>query len=130
MEIIAKKRTTITRGDVYNIGREGATVIDIIQMINTLTGSFFWLSQAALLGHLFENKYGPEPEKKKVTVDDKVRLAGIMLNDEQIRTNYIADLIGKTKDTGIRSDIDRQPSASRASPHQVHRQGSMSYTSR
>ena len=63
----------------------------------------FW-SRQSLLENLVE-KYGVEGEKKEVTSGDKVRVAGILFNDSQLQ-EYISDMLGKTKRTNIRADLD------------------------
>jgi hypothetical protein len=65
---------------------------------------FYLLLQQRLLEALFE-KYGVKGEKKDVTTDDKVHVTGILFNNSQLR-EYIPDMLGKTRGSNTRAEID------------------------
>jgi hypothetical protein len=59
---------------------------------------FFVLQQATLLDFLY-GRYGAKGEQKVVTVDDKVRVAGIIFRDDM--RSYIQNMVGTSRGSRI-----------------------------
>lgn len=57
---------------------------------------FYILSQQQLFEYLFVEKYGPKPEIKKVTTDNKVQVAGIVFMDNDMQ-QWITSMIGTAR---------------------------------
>ncbi len=77
---------------------------------------FYILSQQKLLEFLFK-KYQVKEETKEVTTNDKVRVAGILFNHSQLR-EYIPDMmLGKTRGSKVRADLDAASSRKLAGFH-------------
>ena len=102
---IALRRVSCARADIHGMGTGAASYEEQINKDEYKEKNrFYLLSQQRLLESLFE-KYGVEGEKKDVTTDDKVRVAGILFNNSQLR-EYIPDMLGKTRGSNIRAEID------------------------
>jgi hypothetical protein len=86
---IATHQILCGRADIHNIGSMDAGITDEIRNIEYGNRDrFYILSQKNLLEFLFK-KYGIEEETKKVTTDDKVRVAGILFNHSQCESTFL-----------------------------------------
>ena len=74
---IAKKRIRYERADIHNIGIEVGFMDFILSPTYADQMHFFVLTQSATWEYLF-HLYGAKGEQKAVTVDDKVRVVGII----------------------------------------------------
>ena len=85
--------------------REFSQEVKIQVAINSVkTNSLLHLSHCGLI----------EGEKKRITTDDtKIHVAGILFNFPDV-LKYIGAMIGKTKATGNRDDLDAAPSQKKA----------------
>lgn len=112
-EWVAQRRNLIKRADVHNMGE---TMDWAMEMINSeeyrLMDKFYVLDQDALFAHLFQ-KFGPkEGSTTEYTVDDYIRVMGVVFNNGSLR-EYLPDMIGKTKG-GNRNEIDASRPGMRA----------------
>lgn len=115
---IAKTRKNFSRADLHNVGRD-VGFMDLIQSSQYEKRQSFWIyQQQQLLEYLFNHKYGPEEETKKVTNDDKLRVGGILFMDHDMR-DCIASMIGTAR-SGSRSAIDAASGMSLAGFHTLH----------
>jgi hypothetical protein len=106
---IATHQILCARADIHNIGSMDAGITDEIRIIEYGDRDrFYILSQQNLLEFRFK-KYGVEEEMKEVTTDDKVRVAGILFNHSQLQ-EYIPDMLGKTRGSKVRADLDAMSS--------------------
>jgi len=109
-KIIASARKEYALADVHSIGDEGEeSIVDLIASVNK--PSVFTLRQSTLLSLLHE-AYGPLPENKKTTVDDKVRVMGLIFKSELLR-DMLPDMLDKTRG-GPRAAVDAASSRKRA----------------
>ena len=112
-EWIAGTRKMYKRADIHNIGASSDLVNDMINEEKYLsTEKFYVLSQDDVFKHVFE-KYGPkESTTSEYTVDDFVRVMGVIFNDELLR-EYLPDMVGSTK-SGNRNEMDGSRSGARS----------------
>ena len=80
---------------------------DLIEQVDSQNGNIFMFAQQSLLAILV-NRYATK-DVLKVTVDDKVRLAGIMLNNDYIR-DKLDHLTGKSLGSNHRPTMDSSKS--------------------
>lgn len=109
---IAGRRVPFQRADIHNAGTACLGFMDVIQTLQAERVTVFIYSQELIVRFLYD-KYGPEGEKKRITTDDKIRVAGILFNCPDVR-KYIGAMIGKTKATGNRDDLDASPGQKKA----------------
>jgi hypothetical protein len=100
---IANKRIRYERADIHNLGSE----VGFIEFIQSPTYEshihFFVLTQTSMWEHLF-HLYGVKGEQKAVTVDDKVRVAGIIFREDM--RPFIPDMIGTSRASTVRAVLD------------------------
>ena len=75
------------------------------------------LRQSTLLHHLHE-VYGPPPETKKPTIDDKVRVMGLMFKSDVLR-DMLPVMLGKSRG-GPRQSIDTASGRKKAGFQNLH----------
>lgn len=101
---IADRRIKYNYTDVHSIGMEGAGFMDLINSPDYINRpNYYILTQSTTMEFLF-NRYGVKGEEKRMTVDDKVRLAGILFRDDM--RFYIEDMIGMPRSSKSRSVLD------------------------
>lgn len=100
---IAQEREERARADIHSIGDDGDEETCFDLMLASDKQKVFVLKQSALLSRM-RNRYGPLPESKKTTIDDKVRVMGVLFMSERLR-DYLPDMLGKTRG-GNRASID------------------------
>ena len=110
-KVIAGERKEHARADIHGIGDDGDEDSCMDLVIASNTPKVFILKQRTLLA-LLHNKYGPLPENKKTTIDDKVRVMGVLFMSEGLR-DYLPDMLGKTKG-GNGASLDAAPARKRA----------------
>ena len=101
---ILHTRKEYARADLYNIGRDVGFMDFIESEKYDHVRSFFILSQQDLLEYIFVEKFGPQPDAKNVTMDDKVQVARIVFMDSDMR-KCITSMVGKAR-TGRRLEMD------------------------
>lgn len=103
--IVGSLYVEYNRADIHSMGAGSDLVMDMINEEKyRSTEKFYVLSQDDVFKHLFE-KYGPkESTTNEYTVDDFVRVMGVVFNDELLRS-YLPDMVGSTKN-GNRNEID------------------------
>ena len=111
-EWIAGNRKEYKRADIHNMGAGSDLVMDMINEEKYLsTEKFYILSQDDVFKHVF-GKYGPkESTTSEYTVDDFVRVMGVIFNDELLRS-YLPDMVGSTKNGNL-NEIDGSRSGAR-----------------
>ena len=116
---ILETRKAYARADIHNLGRDVA-FIDLIQSSTySHRDTFYILSQQSLLEHIFVEKFGPLQDTKKVTTDDKVRVAGVAFMDSTVQ-QCITSMIGKARGSRRRAELDAASGRSRAGFHMLH----------
>lgn len=115
---IAEMRKCYARGDLHNMGRDIGFNDLMEKSVYDIREKFYILSQQQLVEYLFIEKYGPERENKRVTTDDKVRVAGILFMDDDMR-KCITSMVGSSR-AGPRSDIDATPGLIRSGFRLLH----------
>ena len=116
---ILQTRKAYARADIHNLGRDVA-FIDLIQSsAYSHRDTFYILSQQPLLEYIFLEKFGPPQDTKKVTTDDKVRVAGIAFMESSMR-QCITSMIGKARGSRRRSELDAASGLSRAGFNMLH----------
>ena len=104
-KVIASHRISCSRSDAHSLGLDKDRLLDMINSSENLgLQKFYYLPQQKLFEILFE-KYGVEAEKKNVTTDDKIRIAGIIFCHSELR-EYLPDMLGQTRGSQYRADID------------------------
>ncbi len=93
-KIVASQRKEYALADVHGIGDLGEESIDDLIMAFDKP-SIYVLHQSTLLHHLYE-EYDPPPETKKPTVDDKVRVMGLIFKTEVLH-DMLPDMLGKSR---------------------------------
>ena len=114
---IADKRDRYGRGDIHSIGRD----VEFMDLIQSPTyaecDQYYILSQTEVLKYLFE-KYGAKGEEKVATIDDKVRVAGILFLEDM--RPFIQDMVGATRASRCRSVLDAASSRKQYGLKQLH----------
>lgn len=108
---IAQERKEYARADIHGIGDAGDDESCMDLIASSDKPKVFILKQSTLLARL-RNKYGPLPESKRPTVDDKVRVMGVLFMSSSLR-EYLPDMLGKTKG-GNRANLDASSARKRA----------------
>lgn len=110
---IAGKRIPFAHADIHNASTSCLGFMDVIQTLQADREMVCIYSQEQIVCYLYQ-KYGPEGEKKRITTDDtKIHVAGILFNFPDV-LKYIGAMIGKTKATGNRDDLDAARSQKKA----------------
>lgn len=79
--------------DLYGTWDDGEeSVADLVSNLKKLI--IYVLKQSTLITHL-SNIYGTLSENKKTTVDNKVRVMGLMFNETL--WDYLPDMLGRTR---------------------------------
>ena len=100
---IAEKRIRYERGDIHSIGRD-VGFMDLIQSPTfAQCDQYYVLTQSEMLEFLFK-RYGVKGEEKVATVDDKIRVAGIIFREEM--RPFLPDMIGITRGSKVRAVLD------------------------
>ncbi len=115
-KIIASQRKEYALADVHGIGDLGEESIDDLIMAFDKP-SIYVLRQSTLLRHLYE-EYGPPPETKKPTIDDKVWVMGLIFKSEVLR-DMLPDMLGKSRG-GNRPSIDAASGRKKAGFPNLH----------
>ena len=100
---IAKKRIRYERADIHNIGIEVGFMDFILSPTYADQMHFFVLTQSTTWEYLF-HLYGAKGEQKAVTVDDKVRVVGIIFQEDM--RPFIQDMIGTSRASSVRAVLD------------------------
>ena len=100
---IANKRVRYARADIYNIG-DDVGFNDFFQSPQYAHHTHFYiLAQSRMWEYVF-HLYGQKGEQKAVTVDDKVRVAGIIFREDM--RPFIQDMTGKSRASTVRAVLD------------------------
>lgn len=105
-KFIAGRRSHVARADFYNV--RGADIEEFMELVNsadyTGTDDFYFLSQATMLTH-FKNEWSETiADVMKITIDDKVRVAVLLLTIPEL-ADLIPYLLDRTKG-GDRANMD------------------------
>jgi hypothetical protein len=103
-KVIASHRMSCTRAEAHGVGVDTGLMDHLESSEYVNTQRFYFLSQKKLFELVFE-KYGVEGEKKNVTSDDKIRVAGILFSYSELR-ECIPDMLGKMRGSQFRADLD------------------------
>lgn len=101
---------------MHGIGDLGEESIDDL-IVGFEKPSIYVLRQSTLLHHLHE-AYGPPPETKKPTVDDKVRVMGLIFKSDVLR-DMLPDMLGTSRG-GQRQSIDAASGRKKAGFRNLH----------
>ena len=103
-KMIASHQMSCARADAHGVGVDTGLMDHLESSEYVNSQRFYFLSQQKLVELLFE-KYGVEGEKKNVTSDVKIRVAGILFNHSEL-LKYILDILGKMRGSQFRADLD------------------------
>jgi hypothetical protein len=115
---IAKRRIAYCRADVHNIGSDGDGFMRFIDSPNySESEQYYILTQSTTMEFLF-SRYGVKGEEKRMTIDDKVRVAGIIFRDD-LRF-YLEDMIGTSRASKSRAVLDEASAKKLAGMKRLH----------
>ena len=99
---IANKCVRYARADIYNIGDVGFN--DFFQSPQYAHHTHFYILEQSRMWEYVFHLYGQKGEQKAVTVDDKVRVAGIIFWEDM--HPFIQDMTGKSRASTVRAVLD------------------------
>jgi hypothetical protein len=114
---IASTRKKYARADLHNMGRDIGSSDFIQSDTYEKRDCFYIYLQQHMLEYLFD-KYGPEKENKRPTIDDFVRVSCSLFKDDDMRS-YITSMVGTAK-SGNRRELDAAPGRNKASFRLLH----------
>ena len=122
-EWLAAERKSISRADIHNMGAGVMECVsDFVKKDEyKATNSFFVLDQTVLFKHLF-HKFGPKETNllSDYLPDDCIRVMGIIFNCDILRNTYLNDMIGRSKSSNNRNELDKARSGTRTGFFMLH----------
>ena len=100
---IANKRIRYEQADIHNIGGE-VGFMDWIESEEYANRTHYYVLAQSQAWEYFFHLYGPKGEQKAVTLDDKVRVAGIIFREDM--RQYVPDMIGTSRASSVRAVLD------------------------
>ena len=101
-KLIAARRRFYSHSDLHSGTDQGFSDLAWLSVYSNCDSCYI-LSQATILEIMFD-RYGNMGEEKKITTDDKVRVAGILITDSEMR-EFIPAMTG-TAQSGDRQSLD------------------------
>ena len=99
---VASRRAFFQRSDLHAGTDQGFG--DLIQLPAYNNASGLYIVSQAIIVDVLVQRYGTEADNKKITTDDKVRVAGILITDPDMR-DFIPALTGTARN-GDRQSLD------------------------